>query len=104
MPSATGRSAGSGPGAVVACGEISLGEAKQLVTVATEDTEEAWLRTLPWFTGPDIRRMVELASRGVPILTEADRVVDMLMPDLRLTDRVTFGGLRRQMPAPRHAV
>jgi hypothetical protein len=89
--------------AAVACGEITLDEAKRIASVATEDTEEEWLKTLPWYTAPDFARLVELAARGVPILPIASGVVDTLIDALALPDRVTFSGLERQMPAPRHA-
>jgi hypothetical protein len=58
---------------------------------------------VPWHTAPDFARLVELASRGVPVLPVAARVIDTLIDALDLPDRVTFSGIERQMPAPRHA-
>jgi hypothetical protein len=36
--------------AAVACGEITLDEARKIASVATEDTEDEWLKTQPWYT------------------------------------------------------
>jgi hypothetical protein len=43
-----------------------------------------------------------LASRGVPIVPIATRVIDTLADELGVHDRVTFSGIERPMPAPRH--
>jgi hypothetical protein len=45
---------------------------------------------------------VELAARGVPIVPLATRVIDTLIEGLGVHDRVTFTGIERPMPAPRH--
>ena len=65
-----------------------MDEARHIASIATEDTEEEWLRTLPWYTPPDFARLVELAARGVPVLQIASGVVDKLIDELTLTDRV----------------
>jgi hypothetical protein len=57
--------------AAVVWGEITLDDARKIASDATEDTEEEWLKTRPWYTEPDFSRIVELASRGVPILQVA---------------------------------
>ncbi|MFZ5481436.1 MAG: HNH endonuclease signature motif containing protein [Myxococcota bacterium] len=88
--------------AAVACGEISLDEARKIASVATEETEEDWLKIVPWYTPPDFARLVELASRGVDIRPVAQRVIDRFVEVATNRDRVTFKGVERQMPAPRH--
>jgi hypothetical protein len=87
----------------VLSGEISLDEARKIASVASEEDEAEWIQTILWYTPPDVARLVELASRGVPILPIAAGVVDTLIDALTIRDRVTFTGIERQVPAPRHA-
>jgi hypothetical protein len=87
----------------VISGEITLDEARRIASVASEEDEAEWIQTILWYTPPDVARLVELASRGVPILPIAAEVIDTYLDALRLVDRVTFTGIERQMPAPRHA-
>ncbi|MFZ5477761.1 MAG: HNH endonuclease [Myxococcota bacterium] len=86
----------------MACGEISLDEARRIASVATEDSEEDWLRIVQWYTPPDFARLVELADHGVPIRPVAQQVIDSFLDELTSKDRVTFSGIERQVPAPRH--
>jgi hypothetical protein len=87
----------------VVSGEITLDEARRIASVASEEDEAEWVQTILWYTPPDVARLVELASRGVPILPVASGVIDMLIEGLEVQDRVTFTGIERQVPAPRHA-
>jgi hypothetical protein len=87
----------------VACGQIPLDHARKIASIACEEDEADWLQLEPWYTRPDFARLVELASRGVPIVPIARRVIDTLIDELGVTDRVTFSGIERPMPAPRHA-
>ncbi|MFZ5479944.1 MAG: HNH endonuclease [Myxococcota bacterium] len=86
----------------VACGEISLDEARKIASVATADSEEDWLGIVQWYTPPDFARLVELADRGEPVRPLAQRVIDSFLDELTLRDRVTFSGIERPLPAPRH--
>jgi hypothetical protein len=86
----------------VATGQISLDHARKIASIACEEDEADWLQLDLWYTRPDFARLVELASRGVPIVATATRVIDALIDELGVHDRVTFSSIERPLPAPRN--
>jgi hypothetical protein len=86
----------------VVTGEISLDEARRIGTIASDEDEGDWLELARWYTAPDFARLVELASRGVPVVPVALGVLDALVERTTPRDYVTFSGIGRQMPPRRH--